>query len=264
MTTSQTFQTLLYEVDSDGIATVTLNRPRTLNAIDEVMRRELAALPPLLEAPEVRVVIFTGSGKAFSAGGDIALFEQEWHTPDFRSHLRVLTDFYDKLERLEKPVLAAINGVATGAGLQLALSCDLRFAAESARMGFRENFIGLLPAVGGVSRFVKLVGLGVAKELIFTGELIDAASARDLGLVNRVYPDETLLDETRALARQLTRRAPQALGLVKVLLNEAQNVDTHTGRYLESLGMSILLKTQDHQEGIRAFREKRPPEFTGE
>lgn len=256
--------TTLFDLTDDGIATITLNRPDALNAIDGEMRRELAALPPRLEAAEVRVVIITGAGRAFSAGGDVAIFEQPWRSPDFRAHLRVLTDFFDALERLEKPVVAAINGVATGAGLQLACSCDLRLAAASAQMGFRENNIGLIPAVGGFSRFVRLVGPGVAKELIFLGEMIDAATAQRLGLVQRVVPDEALRDEAHAIARRLTQRAPQALGMAKLLINEAPNVDSHTGRHLEALAMSILLGTEDHREGIRAFREKRRPTFTGE
>ncbi len=257
-----TFETLDYTVEK-GIARVTLSRPDVLNAINETMRRELAALPPLLEAPEVRVVVFTGAGRAFCAGGDVSLFEQEWRTPDFRAHSRTLTDTFDFLERLEKPVIAAINGVATGAGLQLALSCDLRFMAASARVGFRENFLGLIPGVGGITRLLRLVGPAVAKELIFFADLIGAEEALARGLVNRVYPDDHLLDETLAFAERLTRRAPQALGLAKLLINEAQNVDLHTGRTLEALAQSILLTTKDHKEGVRAFREKRKPKFTG-
>ncbi len=257
-----TFQTLEYTVEQ-GVARVTLNRPDVLNAIDETMRQELAALPPLLAAPEVRAVVFTGAGRAFCAGGDVELFERPWRTPDFRAHSRILTDFFDALERLEKPVIAAINGVATGAGLQLALSCDLRFMAASARVGFRENFLGLIPGVGGITRLVRLVGPATAKELIFSAELIGAEEALTKGLVNRVYPDEELWPETWAFAQRLTRRAPQALGLAKLLVNEAQNVDLHTGRTLEALAQSILLKTEDHREGVRAFREKRRPSFTG-
>ncbi|MDQ4075077.1 MAG: enoyl-CoA hydratase/isomerase family protein [Chloroflexota bacterium] len=256
------FETLRYAV-ADGVALITLDRPESLNAVNETMREELASLPPLLQETAVQVVVFTGAGRAFCAGGDIAMFEQEWRTPEFRSHSRILTGFYDFLERLEKPVIAAINGVATGAGFQLALSCDLRFAAESARVGFRENFIGLIPAVGGITRTVRLVGPAVTKELIFSADLIDATTAHAHGLVNRVYADDKLLDATLAFAEQLTRRAPQALGLAKLLVNEAQNIDLHTGRTLEALAQSILLETQDHAEGIQAFRDKRKPNFTG-
>lgn len=257
------FETLTYSVENN-IALITLSRPDVLNAVNETMRQELASLSPLLQKRDVRVVVFTGAGRAFCAGGDVAMFEQEWRTPDFRAHSRVLTDFYDTLERLEKPVLAAINGVATGAGLQLALSCDIRFAAESAQVGFRENFIGLIPGVGGITRTTRLVGPAVAKELIFSTDLIGAEPARRYGLVNRVYPDDTLLDETTAFAERLTRRAPQALGLAKLLINEAQNVDLHTGRTFEALAQSILLETDDHAEGIRAFFEKRKAKFTGD
>lgn len=257
------FKTLTYAVEN-SIALVTLSRPDVLNAVNETMRQELASLPPLLQEREVRVVVFTGAGRAFCAGGDVSMFDEDWRTPEFRAHSRMLTDFYDALERLEKPVLAALNGVATGAGLQLALSCDIRFAAESARVGFRENFIGLIPGVGGITRTTRLVGPAIAKELIFSTDLIDAEPAREYGLVNRVYPDEELLDATLAFAERLTRRAPQALGLAKLLINEAQNVDLHTGRTFEALAQSILLETGDHAEGVRAFFEKRKAQFTGD
>lgn len=257
------FETLTYTVEN-SIALVTLSRPDVLNAVNETMRQELASLPPLLQEREVRVVVFTGAGRAFCAGGDVSMFDEDWRTPEFRAHSRMLTDFYDALERLEKPVLAALNGVATGAGLQLALSCDIRFAAESARVGFRENFIGLIPGVGGITRTTRLVGPAIAKELIFSTDLIDAEPAREYGLVNRVYPDEELLDATLAFAERLTRRAPQALGLAKLLINEAQNVDLHTGRTFEALAQSILLETGDHAEGVRAFFEKRKAQFTGD
>ena len=256
-------ETLQYTVE-DNVALVTLDRPDVLNAVNETMRQELASLPPRLEEREVRVVVFTGAGRAFCAGGDVGLFEQDWRSPEFRAHSRILTDFFDALERLEKPVIVALNGVATGAGLQLALSCDLRFAAESVEMGFRENFIGLIPGVGGITRTTRLLGPAITKELIFSTDLIDAETAREYGLVNRVYPDDALLDETTAFAERLTRRAPQALGLAKLLVNEAQNVDLHTGRTFESLAQSILLETEDHAEGVRAFREKRKAQFTGD
>ncbi len=261
--TSTEFKTLLFQLE-DGVATVTLNRPEALNAINMEMRADFASLAERLHDDEaVRVVVFTGAGKAFSAGGDIGHFERDWRTPEFRAHGHRLTQFFNGLEALEKPVIAALNGVTTGAGLQLALACDLRLASDQARIGFRENFIGLIPGHGGVTRLVRLVGYGKAKELIFMGQLITSTDAKAIGLVNQVVQHESLLEEARALAADLLQRAPQALGLVKQLLNAAGNLDLNSGLLIESLAQSILIKTEDHREGLRAFREKRRPNFTG-
>lgn len=257
------FKTLLYEL-KDGIATVTLNRPDALNAINMDMRADFTALAEQLFFDEsVRVVIFTGAGRAFSAGGDIAHFEKGWLTPTFRAHSRRLIKFFDDLEALEKPVIAAIKGPATGGGLELALACDIRIAAEEATLGFRENYIGLIPGIGGCARFARLVGVAKAKELIFAGTMISAKEALEIGLVNNVVPGEKLMDETREYAQMLLKRAPQSLGLAKKILNTVANVDQTSGIVMEGLAQSILLRTEDHQEGLRAFREKRKPQFSG-
>lgn len=257
------FQAIRFEL-ADGVATVTMNRPERLNAIDETMRHELRALADVCYADDaIRVVVFTGAGKAFSVGADLEIFERDWDTPAFRAQSRLLTNFFGDLEALEKPVLAAINGTCVGGGLELALACDLRIAAASARLGFPEANIGLIPGVGGCSRLVKLVGYGRAKELVLTGELISAEEARAIGLVNRVVPDAELGAAARQLAARLLARAPQALGLAKRVIRECVSADLAAGRTLEGLAQSILLKTRDHQEGIEAFRAKRPPRFEG-
>jgi enoyl-CoA hydratase/carnithine racemase len=259
-----TFTHLLYNL-TNGIATVTLNRPEARNAISTEMRHDLRALGDLLLADNaVKVVIFTGAGaEAFSAGGDLNHFEREWLTPDFRVHGHHLTEFFNLLEILEKPVIAAINGVVTGAGLQLAMACDLRLASTQARFGFRENFLNLIPGHGGTVRLVRLVGLAKAKELIFMGDFIAATEAQAIGLVHQVVSPESLLAEAQTLAQKLLQRAPQSLGLVKRLLLSATETDQTSALFLESLAQSVLVKTEDHQEGVRAFREKRKPKFTG-
>ena len=260
-----TFSHLLYDLSTDGVATVTLNRPEARNAISTEMRHDLRALGDLLLTDSaVKVVIFTGAGdEAFSAGGDMSHFEREWLTPDFRVHGHHLTEFFNLLEILEKPVIAAINGVATGAGLQLAMASDLRLASTQARFGFRENFLNLIPGHGGTVRLVRLVGLAKAKELIFMGDFISAEEAQAIGLVHRTVPPETLLVEAQALAQKLLQRAPQSLGLVKRLLLSATETDQASALFLESVAQSVLIKTEDHQEGVRAFREKRKPKFSG-
>jgi enoyl-CoA hydratase/carnithine racemase len=259
-----TYKTVTFEL-SGRVATVTFNRPDRLNAINEEMRDDFARLFTELQTnDEIGVIIFTGAGRAFSAGGDIEYFERDWKTTEFREENHRLTQFFDELELIEKPVLAAINGPCTGAGLQITLSCDLRIASDHAQFGFRENNIGLIPGAGGCSRLVKLIGYGKAKELIFVGEMISAQEAERIGLVNRVVPHDELISHTRALAEHLLTRAPQALGLAKRLLWHSVTSDFATGRMLEALAQSILIKSKDHREGVRAFREKRKPHFTGE
>lgn len=251
-------------VDDKGIALITLNRPQKLNAMNDAMRSDFKLLQTeLVDNKEIKIAIFTGAGRAFSAGGDIDFLDQDWLTSEFREKTGAFTAFFDSLEILEKPVIAAINGLCTGAGLQITLSCDIRIASEHAKLGFRENLIGLIPGAGGCSRLVKLVGYGNAKEMIFTGEMFSAIEAKEMGLVNRVVAHEALLDEAFKLARHLLTRAPVALGLVKRVLWNCINTDLATGRHLESLAQSVLIKTEDHKEGIRAFREKRRPRFKG-
>src|SRR5215471_6145043 len=246
----------------DRIATITLNRPDRLNAINEDMRDDFSRLFTVLQTnDEIGVVIFSGAGRAFSAGGDIEYFERDWDTAKFRAENHRLTQFFDELELIEKPVLAAINGPCTGAGLQITLSCDIRIASDRATFGFRENNIGLIPGAGGCSRLVKLIGYGWAKDLIFTGEMIPAEEARRIGLVTRVVPHDELLDRARELAEHLLTRAPEAMGLAKRVLWHSVNSDFQTGRMLEALAQSVLVKSDDHREGVKAFREKRKPKF---
>lgn len=259
---SMSFETLDLEVD-DGIATIRLaNDP--VNAIDQEMRRELAEAVDVLREDRVRVGVFAGSPDVFSVGADVGLFEeaQAWTTPEFRSNSRVLGRAFDALESMEKPIIAAIDGTCVGGGLELTLACDVRVAAPDARLGFPEHNIGLIPGLGGCSRFVHLVGPGTAKDMIFSGELIDGERARMIGLVERVAadPESAVTD----YANDLLSRPPQALGLAKRVINSARDTDTQTAGVLESLAQSTLLKTEDHEEGVRAFRDGRDPEFTGE
>lgn len=257
------FEKIALEV-SEGIATVTFRNPDKLNAWDGQMLDELkTALDGIARDDAVRVAILTGEGRAFSVGADL-----NWFTPDplthrFRIQARHAHDFFDAIEDLEKPVLAAINGTCVGGGLELALSCDLRVAADGARFGFPEVNAGIIPGSGGCSRLARLVGVGHAKELVLTGELISAADAQQIGLVNAVVPADQVMARTKDYAAKIMKRGPLAVGMAKQIINTALSVDAATGRALERLGQSILLKTEDAQEGFQAFREKRPPKFSG-
>jgi enoyl-CoA hydratase len=258
-----TFTTLRYEI-ADGIATVTINRPEKNNAISSEMRADFRALADEVYGDDaVRVVVFTGTGKTFCVGADVSTFETDWNTPAFRANTRLLTNFFNDLEALEKPVIAAINGTCVGGGLELALACDLRLAARSARFGLPENNLGLIPGIGGCSRLVKLVGFGRAKELVLSGEIISAEEAYRYGLVSRVVDDDGLMAAARELAERLRAKAPQALGIAKRVLHSCVSADLQTARTIESFGQSILIKTTDHREGVKAFREKRRPRFEG-
>ena len=258
------YATLLTSLSDDGIYTVTLNRPDVLNAVNDEMRFEFRRLAEELYLDErIRAVLITGAGRAFCAGADMEYLEREWTTPACRAHTRILTAFFDDLEQIEKPIIAAINGVSAGAGMQLILSCDIRFAAQSATLGFREGNIGLIPGVGACSRLARMIGYGRAKEMILSGELISADEAQRIGLLYRVTPDGALLESATEFARRLLTRAPQAVGLAKRVLRDCLSADLSTGRDIEALAMSVLIQTADHKEGVKAFREKRRPKFQG-
>ena len=249
-----------------GVALLRLNRPQNLNSWNQKMRDEMReAVRSLVADDELRVLIITGEGRAFSAGEDVRGMQglTDAGTKTFRRVARDIHNVFDEIEAMEVPVIAAINGVAAGGGLELALSCDFRFAADTAKLGFPENNVGLIPGSGGCSRLVKLVGLSRAKRLVMTAEMVPAARALEMGLVDEVHPAAELLAKTREFAQQLASKAPMALGLAKIVLNASLNVDPETGRTLERLGQSVLKKTEDHVEGARAFVEKRKPGFKG-
>jgi enoyl-CoA hydratase/carnithine racemase len=260
MTGATSLETALEE----GVLLVELNRPQRRNAMDEALQGELLhVFEQASTDAEVRGIILTGRGEAFSAGGDLSRFEKDWNPADFRAHSHELTRLISSVERLEKPVVAAIGGLTTGAGTQLALSCDLRIASENARFLYREGMIGFIPSHGGCARLVKLIGLARARDILLGGEDLDAGEAFRHGLVTKVVAHEELLDEAKARLRHIFRRAPQAYGLSKRLLHLSASVDLESSLFVESLAQSLLVGTEDHKEGVRAARERRAPSFGG-
>jgi enoyl-CoA hydratase/carnithine racemase len=261
-------QHLKWEEPEDGLVLVTFSREDRLNAFNQQTLREINDVIDAVKADDrYRVLIFTGTGRAFSAGADIEMFERQvWTAPG-----RVLPfewvknrfGFVSNLETLYKPAIAAINGVAVGEGIELALGCDFRIASERARLGFVEGNIGLIPASEGSSRLVKLLGLLRAKELVLGGNLLTAQEAYQAGLVTKVVPHEQLMDEALALARSLKAKAPLALGMAKAVLHAAADSSVQAANLTEMLAQAFLMRTQDYQEGVQAFREKRQPQFQG-
>lgn len=248
------------------IAVLRLNRPDNLNSWNQQMRDELRdAVATMVADDQLRVLVVTGTGRAFSAGEDVRGMKSlaEIGTRGFRRVVRDIHNVFDEIEAIEVPVIAAINGVAAGGGLELALSCDFRFASDNAKLGFPENKVGLIPGSGGCSRLVRQVGLSNAKRLVMTGDMVLADRALQYQLVDEVLPAEMLMPRVMEFARVLAAKAPQALGIAKVVLNNCARVDPDTARNFERLGQSILKRTDDHLEGARAFVEKRAPSFTG-
>jgi len=262
---SATYEFIVFD-RHDAIAILRLNRPDNLNSWNLAMRQELRdAVRACVEDDDLRVLIITGTGRAFSAGEDVrGMGDLSAVGPKgFRRRVRMIHNVFDEIEQMEIPVIAAINGVAAGGGLELALSCDFRFAADSARMGLPENNVGLIPGSGGISRLVKLVGPSKAKRLVMTGEIVPAEKALAYGLVDEVVPADRLIDHAVAFAEQLAAKAPLALGTAKLVINQCANVDTEAGRNFERIGQSVLKLTEDHLEGAKAFVEKRKPDFKG-
>jgi 2-(1,2-epoxy-1,2-dihydrophenyl)acetyl-CoA isomerase len=261
-------ETVLVET-TGNVCTITLNRPDSLNSLNDRMTTELAqVIQQLQQAADVRCVILTGAGRAFSSGQDLGDLKTRYTNPDFVPHLAEdLRRRYDPvvlgLRSLAKPVIAAVNGVAAGAGLSLALACDLRIASDKA--SFIEVFInvGLVPDSGNTFFLPRLIGLGKALELCFTGDKVSANDALALGLVNKVVSAEDLLKATHDLAQKLARLPTAGIGLTKRLLYQSLNSDLEAQLEAEAKAQETAGLTADHREGVRAFFEKRAPQFLG-
>ncbi len=247
------------------VVILTLNRPDKMNALSFptlILLRE--AIESVRFDPEVRALIITGSGeKSFCAGADLK--ERAAMTPvQVKEFIRTIRDTFTAIEDLGKPVIAAVNGVALGGGTELALACDIRLAAETATLGLTETGLGIIPGAGGTQRLPRLVGKGKAKELIFTARKVSSAEAKEIGLVEQVYPADRLMDEALAMADQIAQNGPVAIEQAKYAINAGIETDLKTGLLFESRAYDVIIPTKDRLEGLAAFREKRKPVYIGE
>jgi len=248
---------------ADGVLTITLNRPDALNALDLVMREELAdTLYAIRDDPDIKVLVLTGAGRAFCAGGDIKSMGG-YTVVTGRARIKRAHRWLLELVNLEKPTIAAVNGVTAGIGCNLALACDIVYASDQARFSQAFVKIGLVPDGGGMYFLPRAVGLQRAKELVFTGDFIEAQEAERIGLVARVVPHGELMPRALDLARRITQNAPLAVSLAKSVLNKSLNVDLPTLLEMEALAAGSCIATEDHEEGRRAFIEKRRARFVG-
>jgi enoyl-CoA hydratase len=246
-----------------GIATITINRPEKRNALNAATRADLIeTLEDLAADADVRVVVITGAGeKAFIAGADITEFEGRTSIDQFRVMSGVTV--FEAIDRFPKPVIAAINGYCLGGGCELAMACDIRIAADTAKLGQPEVNLGLLPGGGGTQRLPRLVGLGTAYRLLYTGAIIDAAEAHRIGLVDDVVPAGELPHRVTALAAAIATKSPVALQLIKEAVRASVRTPLDEGMRHERTLFGLAFSSQDKAEGVAAFLEKRAAEYTG-
>ncbi len=255
------YETIQVTVEQ-GIAVIILNRP-PMNPLNSLVFRDLACAADECKADNgVKVLIITGSGdKAFAAGADVA--EMIQLTPvQVYNFCQGSRNAFSKLEELGKPVIAAVNGISFGGGCELALACDFRVAADNAKFAFPEIRLGIIPGGGGTQRLSRLIGVSRAKELMFTGDIIDAAAAEKIGLVNKVVPAASLMDEALKMAKKLAARPRVAVQMAKAAIQFGSNVDIKSGLEAEIQNFVIAFASADGQEGLKAFMEKRKPIYT--
>lgn len=247
----------------DRVAVVTVNRPDKLNALNAATRCEfLDVMDELRGNPEVRVVIVTGQGeKAFVAGADIGEFEGRTPVDQFR--VMKAPTVFGCVDSFPKPVLAMINGYALGAGCELAMACDVRVAADTAKLGQPEVNLGIIPGGGGTQRLPRLVGVGTALRLLYTGQIITADEALGIGLVDQVVPASSLRDHVMQMARLIAEKSPVALSLIKEAVRASVRTSLDEGLNQETTLFGLAFASEDKAEGVQAFLEKRKPDFTG-
>ena len=246
------------------VATLIMNRPKALNFLDPIMAEEIeGALADFEKDEGVRAVVITGAGRAFSAGGDVKAMQREMTVQELMKRMEVVTRFIKDMINLPKPIIASVNGPAVGGGCNIALAADIVLASEKATFAQVFSRIGLIPDCGGIYSLSRRVGLTRAKDLVFTGRMVDAHEAERIGLVNRVFAAEVLEEETRKIAEELASGPTMALGIAKRLLNQSYESDFEAILLAENSSQVLLRKTEDHREGVRAFFEKRKPEFRG-
>jgi enoyl-CoA hydratase len=249
---------------SDSIAVLTFDNP-PLNAFTAPVKEQFYAALKELESriKEIHVLVITGAGKAFIAGADIKSFPEM--TPEkARDRLKVSKEMFLKLERFERPTICAINGFCFGAGVEMAMCCDLRVASVKAQLGQLEVNLGIIPGAGGTQRLPRLVGPGVAKQMIYTGSILTANEALEIGLINKVVEHEQLMDEVMKMSTLIAKKSPLALRAAKESIDRGLNVPLEEGLEIEAWLWSSLCGTKDQKEGALAFLEKREPKFTGE
>lgn len=269
MTTTQASEAAIYEnIELDlapPLATITINRPKVLNALSHATRYELAqAIETLAGADDIRAIVITGSGgRAFCAGADIAELEALNSAQQGYEHSRASHQLLADMERLSKPVIMAVNGYALGGGCELAMAGDIIVASENAQFGQPEVSLGIIPGFGGTQRLPRLVGRTKALELILTGDRIGAQEALALGLVNRVVPQDQLLEVAREIGNTIAQKGPLAIALAKRAVYEGLDVSPTAGNDLEMTFFGLAVGTEDRKEGTKAFLEKRQPEWQG-
>lgn len=258
-----TYEAIVLE-KKDSVAWVTINQPNAMNCLVKEVLDELSlATAELAEDESVKAIVLTGAGKAFCAGGDINRFKQGFGFLSGMDYVDGVHRFLKDWMNLKKPVIAMVNGPAMGAGMSLALACDIIIASEEAKFGASFISMGLIPDVGAAYFLPRIVGINKAKEILFTGKILDCEEALEVGIVNRIVPSANLAEEVAALTARLAKGPGFAISCTKRILNSSQDLDFSSLLILESTLQSMCFQTEDSNEAVKAFFEKRRPEFKG-
>ena len=257
------YENIIYSVEGN-IAVIKFNRPKAMNALNPDVFVDLNnAVDDLEKSNSIKVLILTGEGKAFVAGADIAHMSK-LPPLKLREFSRMGQDFMFRLEKLPIPVIACVNGFALGGGMEISMACDFIYASEKAKFGQPEINLGLIPGFGATQRLPRLIGKAAAKELCMTGGMISAQDAKGLGFVNKVFPPESLWDETMKTAKEIAKKGKVALKAIKDCIEHGYDVDLRNGCIIECNAFGMIRTSPDAEEGMTAFLEKREPDFKGE